>query len=178
MLSREHVVRALEAKRDAFSTYDYNSGRDTARYLEALDKLAGMSVAQVEAAFGDNPRPGARPTAERVAGRSVVRPFAPAWANHAEARAWALEVLRDVTTVAVDGSRSPAATTFSARGRGTGGLVRKSPPSRGPLRQGYPLRGAGAGRSRPDPGGARARGSAPSPIWRSTFGVSSWNARC
>jgi hypothetical protein len=72
-----------------------------------------MSVAQVEAAFGDNPRPGARPTPERVAGHSVVRPFAPAWANHAEARAWALEALHDVTTVAVDGSQITRSHDFS-----------------------------------------------------------------
>ncbi len=48
-----------------------------------------------------------------MAGRSVVRPFAPAWANHAEARAWALEVLRDVTTVAVDGSQITRSNDFS-----------------------------------------------------------------
>lgn len=110
MFSRRHVVAALEAKRDRFAAHDRRAGEERARYLRALDALAAQSRAELEACLAGVPRPGARPTAERVAGRPLVRPFwAPSggapWANHQEARAWALEVLQGVTTVAADGSQ-------------------------------------------------------------------------
>jgi hypothetical protein len=105
MFSKPHVISALEAKRDLFAAHERRTGEELDRYRQALDTVAAMSRAELEERLAAIPRPGARPTAERVAGRPLVLPFNRQWANHQDARAWALEVLSGVTTVAVDGSQ-------------------------------------------------------------------------
>jgi len=105
MLSRERVIRALADQRDAFEHYEQRAGQERERYEAALAWFAAQSREEIERLLEGCPRPGARPTAERVAGRAPVLPFSPRWANHEEARAWALGVLQGVTTVAVDGSQ-------------------------------------------------------------------------
>lgn len=105
MLSRAHVIKALQAQSDAFASYEQRASDARKLYEEALAWFAGQRREEIERLLAPYPRPGARPTAERVAGREVVLPFAPRWANHEEARVWALGVLQGVTTVAVDGSQ-------------------------------------------------------------------------
>ncbi len=105
MLSLPHVREALRANAAEFVRLQERAAQDASAYGRALDDLGGRSAAEVEAALAGNPRPGARPSPERVAGRSVVRPFAPRWANHAEARAWALGILCGVPVMAADGSQ-------------------------------------------------------------------------
>ncbi len=105
MLSRPHVIQELQAKREAFTTYDSERVAMRDRYRDYLSSLTGRSRADLLASLQGIPRPGALPTVERLAGASLVRPFAPRWANHQEARAWALEQLHGVPTYAVDGSQ-------------------------------------------------------------------------
>lgn len=105
MLSRPHVIRALQAKRAAFVNYDTERNEMRDRYGERLIALAESSRAGLLDRLKDIPRPGARPTIERIEGVPLVRPFAPRWQNHQEARAWALERLRNVPTFAIDGSQ-------------------------------------------------------------------------
>jgi hypothetical protein len=113
MLSTPHVIAALRAKAGALAAYQAEAGRQAAGYARALEALAARSEAEVLRALEAIPRPGARPTAERVAGRPVVRPFCERWENHAEARAWALERLRGVPVLAVDGSQITPSTDYS-----------------------------------------------------------------
>ncbi len=113
MLSPAHVVSALERKRDRLSAFDRLSSEERARYGEALERLAALDRDAVWRQLGLIDRPGARPTAERVAGEPVVRRFAQEWNHHGAARDWALEVLRERTTVAVDGSEISPSRDYS-----------------------------------------------------------------
>jgi hypothetical protein len=105
MLSRSHVIRALQAKRDEFTSFESERLETRDRYAEYLKTLAAESQAGLTGKLRGIPDPGALPTAERVAGQSIVRPFGTAWDNHEQARSWAMERLRGVRTVAVDGSQ-------------------------------------------------------------------------
>ncbi|MHB1295561.1 MAG: DNA double-strand break repair nuclease NurA [Anaerolineae bacterium] len=113
MLDKARVIAALEAKRDSFSSYDRTSSAELQRYEDALSRLTALSCEQVLHALSGIEAPGALPTAERVAGRPVVLPFPERWANHEEARRWALHVLTGTTTLAVDGSQITATKDFS-----------------------------------------------------------------
>jgi len=120
MFSKRHVVAALEAKRDRFTAHQRQAWEERERYQRALDAVAAMSRAELEGCLAGILQPGARPTAERVAGRPLVLRFrdrfggSPSsepsasespWDNHQDARAWAMDVLGGVTTVAADGSQ-------------------------------------------------------------------------
>ena len=113
MFSKAHVIAALEAKREQFDGFELRTGEDLQRYEQALDWLGGQDLATLLRELEPRQRPGARPTAERIAGRPVVRPFGRRFANHQEARAWALGVLHGVTTLAVDGSQLTPSHDFS-----------------------------------------------------------------
>ncbi len=105
MLSKPHVLQALEARKSAFEQYERQAGLQAEQYLEALDKLAKRNQEQVVEALQSVPRSGACPTTERVADTPIVRSFAHRWPNHQEARAWAYDVLHQVPVFAVDGSQ-------------------------------------------------------------------------
>lgn len=113
MLSPAHVLAALEAKRAAFEGYELRTGQTLEHYRQALAWLAEQSYEALTARLANLPAPGARPTRERQAGRSIIRPFGVRWEDHAQARAWAREILRGVTTAAVDGSQITPSTDFS-----------------------------------------------------------------
>ena len=116
MLYTEKLLAELERQRDAFARYSARFGRQIEAYRAALGSLAERypTAAALEAALSAHEHAsGARPTAEydRWRARQPVPdkvapalPFAPSFANHEEARAWA-ECLRGTTTVAVDGSQ-------------------------------------------------------------------------
>jgi hypothetical protein len=104
MLHRERVIAALEAKADRFAGYQVGMD-DAQRALEqALDDVAAMDRAEIEARLKGIPSPGARPTVEHDQ-RGVIVPFGQRWDNHEQARAWAKHVLVGVPTAAVDGSQ-------------------------------------------------------------------------
>lgn len=105
MLSRPHVLQALEAKRSAFGEFHVRTEDERAVYLKRLELLGDHSAAEVDARLGSIDSPGAHPTVERVAGRHPVLSFPESWHDHREARRWAVDVLRGVTTLGVDGSQ-------------------------------------------------------------------------
>jgi hypothetical protein len=105
MLSLPHVIQALRAKREAFLDYDGARLEMRDRYGEYVHELASGSYAAIRNQLKDIAKPGALPTAERIQGSAVVRPFAPRWAHHQEARAWAIRRLQGVPTYAIDGSQ-------------------------------------------------------------------------
>ena len=114
MLYTEKLLAELERQRDAFARYSARFGRQIEAYRAALDSLGQRypTAAELEAALTTREQAsGARPTSEYDRWRALqpgqtapALPFAPSFANHEEARAWA-ECLRGVTTVAVDGSQ-------------------------------------------------------------------------
>jgi len=105
MLSRAHVLRALDTKREAFLSFEGEQRDMRDRYTAYLQALATESQASLEQKLRSIPRPGARPTQERIAGQSIIRPFEASWQNHEQARRWAMERLRGAHTIAVDGSQ-------------------------------------------------------------------------
>jgi hypothetical protein len=104
MLHRGRVIAALEEKAERFAGYQVSVGDARKAYEEALEAVAGMRRAEIEAALAGIPSPGARPTAEHDE-HGISVPFWERWDNHEQARAWAKEVLLGVPTAAVDGSQ-------------------------------------------------------------------------
>src|SRR5579864_2937492 len=104
MLHPGRVAQALEGKRDLLRLASTRHGEIRERLGRAWDRLGGLTCADIEERIGGIPWPGARPTAE-LDERGALIPFGHRWATAQEARAWALETLRGVTTVAVDGSQ-------------------------------------------------------------------------
>ena len=115
MLSRDKVLGALQDKRADFEQYQdkQHSEQDTRRRL--LDIFVRLSAAEVEARVAERGQewPGALPTAELDAADELRIPFAERWANHTEARRWALAVLQERPAAAVDGSQIPPSKDFS-----------------------------------------------------------------
>ena len=115
MLSRDKVLGALEEKRTDFEQYQdkQHSEQDTRRHL--LDLFLRLSADEVMArvAAREQEWPGALPTAELDAAADLCVPFAERWANHTEARRWAMTVLQDRPAAAVDGSQIPPSKDFS-----------------------------------------------------------------
>jgi hypothetical protein len=115
MLVRSRVIGALEAKRDRFARYQIDIKERSNRFHEALEQLPSLSREEIEtrlAASGVD-WPGAYPTAEHDRLRDIVLSFGAQWNSHEEARAWAMQVLLDQTTFAVDGSQIPPSRDFS-----------------------------------------------------------------
>jgi hypothetical protein len=116
VLYTEKLLAELERQRDAFARYSARFGRQIEAYRAALGSLGERypTAAALETALLTRDQAsGARPTTEYDRWRALqpvpdkgapALPFAPSFANHEEARAWA-ECLRGVTTVAVDGSQ-------------------------------------------------------------------------
>jgi hypothetical protein len=105
MLHRGKVITALEAKAGRFAGYETELSDALATYEQALEELAGLSRAEVDARLAGTSWPGARPTVEHDQHPGVVVPFDQAWSNHEQARAWAMDILGGIPTVAVDGSQ-------------------------------------------------------------------------
>jgi hypothetical protein len=104
MFHRERVIAALEAKAGRFSGYEVALNDALVAYEAALAELESLSRAEVEARLAGVPWPGARPTVEHDQ-HGLLVPFQHSWTNHQQARAWAMDVLSGVPTVAVDGSQ-------------------------------------------------------------------------
>jgi hypothetical protein len=104
MLHRERVIAALQAKADRFTGYQVGMADAQRAFEQALDDVATMDRAEIEARLEGIPSPGARPTIEHDQ-HGVTVPFDQHWENHEQARAWAKDVLLGVPTAAVDGSQ-------------------------------------------------------------------------
>ncbi|MGC9469043.1 MAG: DNA double-strand break repair nuclease NurA [Anaerolineae bacterium] len=113
MFHREKVIAALEAKAERFASYEAKHANALVAYETALAELTQLSREEVEARLASTVWPGARPTAEHDVYPQLIVPFEHDWENHEQARAWALEVLAGVPTIAVDGSQIAPSTELS-----------------------------------------------------------------
>ncbi len=107
MLSREKAFAALEAKRSQFQIFQ---DRQRQQFAQADERLANFMALSSEAILSlidaqGIEWPGALPTTELDVAERLRIPFGQSWRTHQDARAWALEVLRDRTVAAVDGSQ-------------------------------------------------------------------------
>ncbi len=112
MLVESRVTQALESQREAFRQGLSRTVHARQLYVEALDQLASLSSGEIAERLGGVPWPGARPTGE-LDEHGLIVPFETQWAHAQEARAWALDRLRGVTTVGVDGSQIAASREFA-----------------------------------------------------------------
>ena len=115
MLEREKVVAALEQKRakfQDFSTAQKNQKQTleqlTAQFLSHDYAAMTARLEQLNIAW-----PGAHPTSEFDRASHLRIAFPWRWANHREARNWALEVLLNRPVLAVDGSQITPNKDFS-----------------------------------------------------------------
>ncbi len=104
MLDLQKTAQALETKRQSLAEAQRDSAHGRRQAEEAMDRLSQMSYSEAVARLEPTPWPGAYPTPEHDRHRNQVVPFPHRFANHPEAREWALEVLRGRPTFAVDGS--------------------------------------------------------------------------
>lgn len=115
MLSLAHVRNALQGKRHAFTMYGRGALRTRQRYEETLAWLSEQTCDDLIEMLIPHRRPGARPTQEHAKGHpmGVIIPWRQEPSDHQEARKWALDTLRQVPTLAVDGSQIFPSTDFS-----------------------------------------------------------------
>lgn len=105
-------MRALGEKSEQFRRSLADNAASRKEYEAAWERLSHLRAAEVEERLGGVPWPGARPCAELDRRGWVIR-FEPEWKTAQEARDWALDTLRGVPTVAVDGSQVPPSKEFS-----------------------------------------------------------------
>lgn len=110
-LSPARLQEALAAQREGLLRAARESEVTIRRYGATFDALRRLSMAELNDRLGGVPWPGARATTD-LDGCGMVVPFPERWSSAQDARAWALERLRGVTTVGVDGSQIPASREF------------------------------------------------------------------
>jgi len=107
MLDRRKVIDALQAKREQFTTFESEQRRQSVAADEKLTQFCRLSAEEMLQLLADRQVDwsGAEPTAELDRAEGLRLPFAQRWQSHENARAWALDVLRDAPVAAVDGSQ-------------------------------------------------------------------------
>lgn len=115
MLDRSRVVASLESKRELFTGYDAEIAAEQKRLSDSFDAFRKKSCADLDAAIAQSNEewPGALPTEDIDAAQEMRVAFGRQWNNHQEARAWALDILRDRPVIAVDGSQITPTKDFS-----------------------------------------------------------------
>jgi len=109
MLFRDQMRQELDAKRGEFKDYLSAIRTDVAFYAEAMARLAAMEYGEIEKLVAAETSAGSLPSNEINICGSSERVFDVQWANHEQARTWALNVLEGRTTFAADGSQIYAA---------------------------------------------------------------------
>lgn len=107
MLDRRKVIDALQIKREQFTTFESERRRQSSEASEKLARFSRLTAEEVLQLLVERQVewPGAEPTAELDQAQALCLPFAQRWQTHESARAWALDVLRNVPVAAVDGSQ-------------------------------------------------------------------------
>lgn len=105
MLHRELLEKELGQQAEDFKDFEKRQGADTRRYLGLLEELSKTPLEAIKAKLSDIEEPGALPSQEIAAARKCCIEFHEKWNNHEEARAWAMEALRERTTFAADASQ-------------------------------------------------------------------------
>jgi hypothetical protein len=109
MLYPTLLISALQERREEFVSYANASNQDALEYAESLCNLSGTPAKEIAAMF-QSPLPAgvvpdALPTDELDSEGSVSISFDRTWRSHEEARRWAVGVLQNRITFAVDGSQ-------------------------------------------------------------------------
>jgi hypothetical protein len=112
MLAAGKVEQALMAKGNEFQRAAAESSVHRASYGDAWHRFARLSTADLSARLAGQEWPGARPAEDPGVGGPIVQ-FDQHWETARDARLWALERLRGVPTVAVDGSQIAASKEFA-----------------------------------------------------------------
>jgi hypothetical protein len=105
MLLRERILEQLHSKRAQFRAYDSDFQHEAEAYARVLAQVAKLNAEALNEKLAAYDAPGALATEEFNAAPSLALPFAPRFAHHEAARAWAHETLLNHTTLAVDGSQ-------------------------------------------------------------------------
>lgn len=105
MLHLHHLDEELKARGAEFRAYDLTRREHAADYGERLRALATHTAAQVAALVRAERAPGALPSTELDARGVIAIGFDKQWISHEDARRWAIEILRERTTFAADGSQ-------------------------------------------------------------------------
>jgi NurA domain len=107
MLYRERLDKQLADKKSDFQDFERQQRNELAVYLEKLQRLEKVSVAEIVLKIGGNLESGSAPTFELDKHETLGIKFGETWNNHEESRSWAFEILKNRTTFAVDGSQIP-----------------------------------------------------------------------
>jgi len=115
VLEREKVVAALERKRANFQEFSTTQKTQQQTLEQLLAQFLQYDCASMLARLDQIGMawPGARPTAEFDRADKLRIAFPHQWANHREARTWALDVLLNRPVLAVDGSQITPSKDFS-----------------------------------------------------------------
>ncbi len=105
MLYRELLTSELYKQREDFQTFAGRQAGDLVDYLQILHGFQQTSSAEIEEKLSKQENSGAIPSAELDKYRTFSVSFSESWANHEEARAWAMQILKNRTTFAADASQ-------------------------------------------------------------------------
>ena len=105
MIHRELLTSELHKQRGDFQSFAETQAGDLVDYLHVLRELQQTSSAEINEKLGMRESSGAMPSAELDKHRTFSVSFAESWANHEEARAWAMKILKNRTTFAADASQ-------------------------------------------------------------------------
>src|SRR4051794_26528946 len=98
MLYRNLLTKALEDKREDFTSFDRAWREDVREYARRLHGLGLHTSAGIRLETASAVGAGALPSAELERKASMVAPFVERWRSHEEARRWAIEALHERVT--------------------------------------------------------------------------------
>lgn len=105
MIHRELLTSELHNQRQDFQRFAESQASDLTTYLRVLQKLQQTSSAKINEILSKLENSGALTSAELDQYQSFAIPFTESWANHEEARSWAMQTLKNRTTFAADASQ-------------------------------------------------------------------------
>ncbi len=105
MLYRELLTNELYKQRDDFQSFAETQAGDLVDYLQILHGFQQTSTAEIKEKLSKQENSGAIPSAELDKYRTFSVSFSESWENHEEARAWAMQILKNRTTFAADASQ-------------------------------------------------------------------------
>jgi len=105
MLYRELLSSELHNQRQDFQRFAESQASDLTAYLHVLNELQQTSGTEVNEKLKRHENTGALPSVEIDKYKTFSISFTENWANHEEARAWAMEILKNRTTFAADASQ-------------------------------------------------------------------------
>jgi hypothetical protein len=115
MFDHNKVQAALEEKQAKFAGYSADLRAEQRRTEDVFSIFQAMTSERIWEALNvaNDPWPGALPTAEWDKAVALRIPFEERWLNHRDARSWAMAVLYERPSLAVDGSQITPTKDFS-----------------------------------------------------------------